>query len=138
MIERIDLVIGVIDHGTSKNFYVDLAEYGKGANLGCSVILMSIIQHVQTLGYLPPRLNLQSDNTAADYKNSVTFQTLGYLVSRGVFDEVSRVLVRLLYVIQALFLCIILSCHWYDYWRPLGFNYFSYYLPYYVETGCSF
>lgn len=80
--------LGVIDHGSAKLFCVDLAEFGKGANLGCSVLLMSIVQHVQIVGFLPPRLNLQSDNTSADYKNSVTFSTLGYLVSRGVFDEV--------------------------------------------------
>lgn len=80
--------VGVIDHGCSKLFYIDLAEYGKGANLGCSAILMAIMQHAQTVGFLPPILYIQSDNTSADYKNSVTFDVLGYLVSRGVFEEV--------------------------------------------------
>lgn len=80
--------LGVIDYGCAKLFYIDMAEYGKGANLGCSAILMAIVQHVQIIGFLPPRLNIQSDNTSADYKNSVTFYTLGYLVSRGVFEEV--------------------------------------------------
>lgn len=80
---------GVIDHGCSKLFYLDLAECGKGANLGCSVILNTLIYHVQAHGFLPPKLYVQSDNTTADYKNCVTLWFLGYLVSRGIFEEVS-------------------------------------------------
>lgn len=79
---------GVIDHGCVKLFYIDFTEFGKGANLGCSVLLLTLVQHAQIRGYLPPKLTLQSDNTAADFKNGVTFQFLGYLVSRGVFQEV--------------------------------------------------
>lgn len=71
-----------------KLFYVDFTEFGKGANLGCSALLQALIQHAQIRGYLPPKMTLQSDNTAADYKNGYTFAFLGYLVSRGVFEEV--------------------------------------------------
>lgn len=87
---------GVIDHGSSKLFYLDLGECGKGGNLGCSVILNTLIRHVQTHGFLPPKLYVQSDNTTSDYKNCVTLWFLGYLVSRGIFEEVS--LFYLLYI----------------------------------------
>lgn len=83
------LIPGVIDHGLAKNFFIDFTECGKGANLGCSVILCSLVQHVQARGYLPPKLTLQSDNTSADFKNTVTLDFLGYLVDRGVFEEVN-------------------------------------------------
>lgn len=73
-------------------FYVDFVEFGKGANLGCSVILQSLLQHAQLRGYLPRRLRVQCDNTSADYKNSTTLRCLGYFVSRGVFDEVNLII----------------------------------------------
>lgn len=78
----------MVNHGLAKLFYIDFGEYGKGANLGCSVILQALLQHAQLRGYLPRRLRVQSDNTSADYKNSVTFRFLGNLVSEGIFDEV--------------------------------------------------
>lgn len=49
----------------------------------------SLIQHAQLRGFLPRRLMVQCDNTSADYKNTNTLRTLGYFVSRGVFDEVT-------------------------------------------------
>lgn len=82
-------VPGVVDHGVSKMFYLDFLEFEKGANLGASVILHALMQHVQLKGYLPPKLYVQSDNTSADYKNNATLLFLGYLVSRGIFEEVT-------------------------------------------------
>lgn len=82
-------VAGVIDHGSCKIFYVDLAECGKGANLACSAILSAIANHARMHGFLPPKMYLQTDNKSADFKNSTVFRLLGYLVSREVFEEVS-------------------------------------------------
>lgn len=87
---------GVIDHGSSKLFFVDLAECGKGANLACSVILNALAMHARKHGYLPPRMYLQTDNTSADFKNSTVFRFLGYLVSRAVFEEVGGWVISLL------------------------------------------
>lgn len=84
------LFSGAIDHGTCKHFFLDFLEYGKGANLGCSAMLHTLIQHVQMHGSLPPKLVLQADNTTSDYKNHATIYFLAYLVSRGVFEEVNH------------------------------------------------
>lgn len=76
-------------------FYVDFVEFGKGANLGCSVILQALIQHAQLHGFLPRRLMVQCDNTSADFKNTNTLRFLAYLVSNGIFDEVNVTIMSL-------------------------------------------
>ena len=53
-----------------------------------TVLLLSLMRHVELGRPLGARLHLQLDNTTAENKNKTLLGTVGLLVAWGVFEEV--------------------------------------------------
>jgi hypothetical protein len=84
-------VMGVLTHAHSPYAYAYISPpgVGTGACLGIEVLSRVLIrQKKKHNGFLPPVWYIQADNTAAEFKNSVSFMWLGLLVQIGLFTKV--------------------------------------------------
>ena len=78
---------GVLDAGVGMMVYVARAALGGGANLVCTVLMLSLFCHHRLGRPLGRSLHLQLDNTTAENKNTTVFGLVAWLVARGIFDE---------------------------------------------------
>lgn len=71
--------------------YVFLARHalGGGPNLVCTVLLLSLLKHVEVGRPLGRKLHLQLDNTTSENKNNTVIGFVALLVAWGVFHEAS-------------------------------------------------
>jgi hypothetical protein len=83
-------VMGVLTHAHSPYAfaYVSPPGVGTGACLGIEVLSRVLIKQKKENGFVPPVWYIQADNTAAEFKNSVSFMWLGLLVQIGLFTKV--------------------------------------------------
>jgi len=81
---------GVLDAGPyGMLVFLAAAAIGGGANLVCTVLMLSLHEHIRSGRALGMKLHLQLDNTSAENKNRTVISFVALLVQWGVFHEAS-------------------------------------------------
>lgn len=83
-------VEGVLDAGVGMMAYVARSCIGGGANLVCTVLMLTLFCHVRLGRPLGDELHLQLDNTTAENKNWIVIALLGWLVWSDTFKTANR------------------------------------------------
>lgn len=78
---------GVLDAGVGMHVFIAHAAIGGGANLVCTVLLLTLLKRVELGRPLGSILHLQLDNTTGENKNATVFGFMALLVHWGVFNE---------------------------------------------------
>ncbi|KAL3894263.1 MAG: hypothetical protein SGPRY_013857, partial [Prymnesium sp.] len=80
-------VEGVLDAGVGMMAFVARIALGGGANLVATVLILTLVKHVEIGRPLGAKLHLQLDNTTAENKNKTLLGTVALLVAWQVFEE---------------------------------------------------
>ena len=84
-------VISILCHSHSpycQTFTFPAQSFPKDSSLTCELLSRAIKMIKKTMGYLPPTLYLQLDNTGRENKNTTVLNFLASLIARGVFKKV--------------------------------------------------
>jgi hypothetical protein len=108
-------VMGVLTHGHAPFAYAYVSPPGVGTGACMSIeTLMRVMIRMKTLnGFVPKIWYAQADNTAAEFKNSVSFMFLALCVQIGMFEKVRCLLYTVFYYFRYFLraLCIYIYCY---------------------------
>jgi hypothetical protein len=112
-------VMGVLTHGHAPHAYAYVSPpgVGTGACMSIETLMRVMIRMKECCGYVPPIWYAQADNTAAEFKNSVSFMFLGLLVQIGMFEKVCYLLYcvynKICYTYtRTIYFCFLLDQNW--------------------------
>lgn len=80
---------GVLDAGLGMNMYIARSALGSGANLVCTALMLSLMNHVEIGRPLGRCLRLQLDNTTSENKCRTVLGLCAWLVHKKHFIQVS-------------------------------------------------
>ncbi len=92
-------VIGVLSHGHEPRAtaYLVPSEYPKDSSFTMHVVVKTILQQLETNGFIPPIFYLQLDNTVRENKNKTMMAFMALLVEQGIFDNSWTAAVRTIF-----------------------------------------